>query len=213
MASKLVKNATAPTPTAAAAMMVTSAAWKRRSHSSAACTLGSPMLGIPGGVLIGGLGLGWAAGGAAALRLCIGWRSLGSAAGGGTAAEHDGGDGQAQPSDGDRAGDGQHHGDGGGRVHPAQRLQRQHRRRQAGRLRLVEVVDLDRRARLAAVYWLQQWWFLPCQMRVQRVAECEWRRGGNAQRSWPSSLPGWSGGRSAARSASLGSASSSHPGS
>src|SRR6266508_1808972 len=79
MTSKLVKNATAPTPTAAAAMMVTSAAWKRRSHSSAACTLGSPMLGIPGGVLIGGLGLGWAAGGAAALRLCIGWRSLGSA--------------------------------------------------------------------------------------------------------------------------------------
>src|SRR6266498_6030048 len=46
MASKLVKNATVPTAVATAAMMVTTAAWKRRSHASAACTLGSTMLGI-----------------------------------------------------------------------------------------------------------------------------------------------------------------------
>src|SRR6266540_3587408 len=137
MASKLVKNATAPTPTAAAAMMVTTAAWKRRSHASAAWTLGSVRLGIWCGLaFIVGLPPGWAAGGAAVWVLGIGLALLGSAGRrrGGAAAEHDGGDGQAQGGDGD----------GGGRVHPPQGLQRQHRRRHAGGLGLTDVVDLDR---------------------------------------------------------------------
>src|SRR6266536_4243069 len=48
MASKLVKNATAPTAAATAAMTLTTAAWKRRSHASAAWTLGSSLLGGAG---------------------------------------------------------------------------------------------------------------------------------------------------------------------
>src|SRR6266511_4132542 len=117
MASKLVKNATAPTPTAAAAMMVTTAAWKRRSQASAAWTLGSPMLGICCGLaFIVGLPPGWAAGGAAVWVLGIGLALLGSAGRrrGGAAAEHDGGDGQAQAGDGDGADDGGHGGQHGG---------------------------------------------------------------------------------------------------
>src|SRR6266542_6245220 len=113
MASKLVKNATAPTPTATAAMMVTNAAWKRRSHASAAWTLGSTMLGIGCElVLIVGLRLGSAAGEAARLVVGIGLALLGSAGRRrrGTAAERDGGDGQAQPGDGDHADDGGHGG-------------------------------------------------------------------------------------------------------
>src|SRR6266545_250637 len=166
MASKLVKNATAPTPTATAAMMVTTAAWKRRSHASAAWTLGSTMLGIGCElVLIVGLRLGSAAGEAARLVVGIGLALLGSAGRRrrGTAAERDGGDGQAQPGDGDQgddghdragghAGDGEHQGDGGGGVHAAQGLQRQHRRRNTGRLGLVDVVDLHWRA---LVGWLE----------------------------------------------------------
>src|SRR6266516_42944 len=84
MASKLVKNATAPTPTATAAMMVTTAAWKRRSHASAACTLGSAMLGGRGcwGVArIVGLPLGWAADAAAGLVVGIGLALLGQRVG------------------------------------------------------------------------------------------------------------------------------------
>src|SRR6266545_2160641 len=54
MASKLVKNATAPTPAATTAMPPTTAAWKRRSHASAAWTLPSTMLGLE---LKGGWGL------------------------------------------------------------------------------------------------------------------------------------------------------------
>src|SRR6266545_1388190 len=99
MASKLVKNATPPTPTAAAAMTVTTAAWKRRSHASAAWTVGSVMLGIWCGVCILGVTPGWAVGGAAELLVRIGWRSLGSAAGG-AAAEHDPGDRQGDGGDG-----------------------------------------------------------------------------------------------------------------
>src|SRR6266511_3862923 len=111
MASKLVKNATAPTPTAAAAMTATTAAWKRRSHASAAWTLGSAMLGI---VCVVGVPLGSAAGGAAGWMLVIGWRSLGSAVNGCPAAERDRGDGQAEAGDGDRADDGGHGGQHGG---------------------------------------------------------------------------------------------------
>src|SRR6266545_8415146 len=107
MASKLVKNATAPTPSAAAAMMATSAAWKRRSHASAACTLGSAMLGI---VCVVGVPLGSAVGGAAGWMLVIGWRSPCSAVGGCPAAERDRGDGQAEAGDGDGADDGGHGG-------------------------------------------------------------------------------------------------------
>src|SRR6266496_4210113 len=61
MASKLVKNATAPTAPATAAMMATSAAWKRWSQASAAWTVGSAMLRIGGGVRVGRPG--WAVGG------------------------------------------------------------------------------------------------------------------------------------------------------
>src|SRR6266540_557808 len=49
MASKLVKNATAPTPAATTAMLPTTAAWKRRSHASAAWTPASTMLGSAAG--------------------------------------------------------------------------------------------------------------------------------------------------------------------
>src|SRR6266511_2629569 len=81
MASKLVKNATAPTPPATAAMTVTTAAWKRRSHVSAAWTLGSAMLGgrcgwgVAGIVgLLWGLAAGEEGGG---LAVGIGCHSLG----------------------------------------------------------------------------------------------------------------------------------------
>jgi hypothetical protein len=70
MASKLVKNATAPTPRVAVAMMVTRAAWKRRSHASAACTLGSTMLRI-GSLVDVGVPLAWA--GAGAAGGAVGW--------------------------------------------------------------------------------------------------------------------------------------------
>jgi uncharacterized membrane protein AbrB (regulator of aidB expression) len=76
MASKLVKNATAPTPPATAAITVTTAAWKRRSHVSAAWMLGSTMLGICCGLLIVGLSLGWAAGEeGGGLAVGIGWHT------------------------------------------------------------------------------------------------------------------------------------------
>src|SRR6266511_2087991 len=76
MASKLVKNATAPTPPATAAMMPTSAAWKRCSQASAAWTVGLTMLRIVGCGVGVGVGPGWAAGGVTGWLLRIGWRPL-----------------------------------------------------------------------------------------------------------------------------------------
>src|SRR6266487_4625752 len=182
MASKLVKNAMAPTAPATAAMLVTTAAWKRRSHASAAWTLGSVMLGGRSGCGFACIvSLRWV--GPPARRRSWWWASAGAPWSADrrrwTAAEHDRGDRQAQPRDRDRpddgghrgeqrgdqrddghdragghTGDGEHQRDGGGGVHPAEGLQRQDRRGHVARLGLVDVVDLHWRAR-ALVGWLQ----------------------------------------------------------
>src|SRR6266511_3688308 len=71
MASKLVKNATAPTPAATTAMLPTTAAWKRRSHASAAWTPASTMLGS---------GAGWGLALMAGLLSAVAARPVGRAA-------------------------------------------------------------------------------------------------------------------------------------